>query len=179
MELKQSSTVDQRSDVYIVRKIVEMVTGTSIMAKDRKRNTVESRMIYATLLREQGYALTYIGDTLGKDHTTILHYLRSLKALTDTDVNTMRKYLRCRELYLIEKQPVNLTQNIDYKTECAKLTTQIDIAKAENYLLTEEIAKLKKSEESRLLKLFKLIEENTPKGNELIVERKIRKMFDV
>jgi hypothetical protein len=29
-----------------------------------------------------------------------------------------------------------------------------------------------------LIKIFKLIEQNTPKGYELIVERKIRKMFD-
>lgn len=87
-------------------------------------------------------------------------------------MHMMRKYLRCRELFLSEKQPVNLVD------DCDKLRTQIEIMKAENYLLNEELIQLKIADENRLIKIFKLIEENTPKGYELIVERKIRKMFD-
>lgn len=172
MESKQLSTVDQRNDVDVVRNIVEMVTGVSVLAKNRKRTVVESRMIYSSLLREAGYSLTYIAETLKKDHTTIIHYVQSLKDLRETDMHMMRKYLRCRELFLSEKQPVNLVD------DCDKLRTQIEIMKAENYLLNEELIQLKIADENRLIKIFKLIEENTPKGYELIVERKIRKMFD-
>jgi hypothetical protein len=165
MELKQLSIEDQRTDVDVVRNIVEMVTGVSILAKNRKRFVVEARMIYSTLLREAGYSLPFIAETLDKDHTTIIHYVQSLKDLKETDMHTMRKYLRCRELFLSEKQPVNLVD------DCENL-------RAEIYLLKEEIAQLKIADESRLMKIIKLIEENTPVGHELIVERKIRKMFD-
>jgi hypothetical protein len=142
-----------------------MVTGVSILAKNRKRFVVEARMIYSTLLREAGYSLPFIAETLDKDHTTIIHYVQSLKDLKETDMHTMRKYLRCRELFLSEKQPVNLVD------DCENL-------RAEIYLLKEELAQLKIADESRLMKIIKLIEENTPVGHELIVERKIRKMFD-
>ena len=174
MESKQSYI----EDVESVRKIVEMVTGGSVHAKNRKRTSVEARMIYATLLRDVGYSLKFIGDTLKKDHTTIIHYLRLLQDLKETDIHTTRKYLRCRELFVSKKQPVNLVDEIDYKIECDRLRTKIEIMKAENYMLNEELVQLKVTDENRLLKIFKLIEEHTPKGYELIVERKIRKMFD-
>ncbi len=172
MELKQLSIEDQRSDVDVVRSIVEMVTGVSILTKNRKRFVVEARMIYSTLLREAGYSLPFIAETLKKDHTTIIHYIQSLKDLKETDIHMMRKYLRCRELFLSEKQPVNLVD------DCDKLRLEIEIVKAENYLLSEELNQFKISDENRLRKIMKLIDENTPKGYELIVERKIRKMFD-
>ena len=172
MELKQLSIEDQRTDVDVVRNIVEMVTGVSILAKNRKRFVVEARMIYSTLLREAGYSLPFIAETLKKDHTTIIHYIQSLKDLKETDIHMMRKYLRCRELFLSEKQPVNLVD------DCDKLRLEIEIVKAENYLLSEELNQFKIADENRLRKIMKLIDENTPKGYELIVERKIRKMFD-
>lgn len=178
MESKQLSTEDQRSDIEVVRNIVEMVTGVNIHAKNRKRTIVEARMIYSAILREAGYSLPFIADTLKKDHTTIIHYLRLVKDLSETDNQVMRRYLRCRELFVLEKQPVNLVNPTDYKAEVDRLKTQIEIMKAENYLLNEELIQLKVSDTNRLLKVFKLIEENTPKGHELIVERKIRKMFD-
>jgi len=178
MESKQLSTEDQRSDIEVVRNIVEMVTGVNIHAKNRKRTIVEARMIYSAILREAGYSLPFIADTLKKDHTTIIHYLRLVKDLSETDNQVMRRYLRCRELFVLEKQPVNLVNPTDYKAEVDRLKTQIEIMKAENYLLNEELIQLKVSDANRLLKVFKLIEENTPKGHELIVERKIRKMFD-
>lgn len=174
MELKQLYTVEPRSDVDMARNIVEMVTGVSVLTKNRKRFVVEARMIYSTILREVGYSLPFIAETLDKDHTTIIHYIQSLKDLKETDVHIMRKYLRCRELFISEKQPVNLSEEID----CERLKMQLEIMKAENYLLNEELVRLKIADETRLIKIFKLIEENTPNGYELIMERKIRKMFD-
>ena len=178
MKSKQLSTVDQRSDIEVVRNIVEMVTGVNIHAKSRKRTIVEARMVYSAILREAGYSLPFIADTLKKDHTTIIHYLRLVKDLSETDNQVMRRYLRCRELFILEKQPVNLVNPTDYKSEVERLKTRIEIMKAENYMLNEELIQLKVSDGNRLLKIFKLIEENTPKGYELIVERKIRKMLD-
>lgn len=178
MESKQLSTVDQRSDVEIIRSIVEMVSGMDVHAKNRKRAVVEARMVYAAILKEAGYSLTYIADTINKDHTTIIHYLKSIRDLSETDNQVRRRYLRCRELFFLEKQPVNLDEPIDYESEIERLKTRIEIMKAENYMLNEELIQLKVSDGNRLLKIFKLIEENTPKGYELIVERKIRKMFD-
>lgn len=174
--------METMNDFDLVRRIVEMVTGMNIFAKNRKRNVVEARMLYGLLLREIGHSLPAIAESLNKDHTTIIHYVRTMKGLLDTDKEILRRYLKCRELIVSEKQPVNLLSNEDYKIEAMRLKDQLEVLKAENYLLNEEKIELTRQlnvdQSKRLTKIFNLIEDNTPTGYELIVERKIRKMFD-
>ncbi len=175
MELKQPYTTEKTNDYEHVKRVVEMVMGVNVITKNRKRHEVEARMVYSSMLRDMGYSLTQIGGVLKKDHTTVIHYLRKLKELTDIDKSLLKKYLKCKELLMLDEEPVNLNQEID------QLKKQIEILKMENYILSEErqeLAKQLSTDENRLLKVFKLIEENTKPGYELIVERKIRKMFD-
>lgn len=104
-----------------------------------------------------------------------MHYLRKLKELTEYDKVLLKKYLKCRELMVINEQV------IDRETELEMLRKQVEILKMENFLLTEEKSELLKQmqlDENRLLRIFKLIEEHTEPGYELIVERKMRKFFD-
>ena len=77
MESNQLYIEDPKNEVEIVRKIVEQVTGVNIFEKNRKRFVVEARAIYSTLLRDVGYSFPFIAETLGKDHTTIIHYMRN------------------------------------------------------------------------------------------------------
>lgn len=171
MESKQSYTEDPTNDVNTVRKIVEGVTGVSIFEKNRKRFVVEARVIYSTLLREAGYSFPFIADTLNKDHTTIIHYIKLSKDLKETDRQMKRKLFKCKELFISEKQPVILSEVVDYQDELDKLNMRIE-------LMNDELFELKNSDRLRLSKIIKLISENTPKGYELIVERKLIKLFD-
>jgi len=165
----------EMNDFELVRKSVEMVMGVDIFTKNRKRMVVESRMMYGLIMRELGYSLNQIGDYLKKDHTTIIHYQRTMNNLIDTDVNVLKTYLRCKELIDSQKQPVNLS---DPKHEVLKLRIQLDTLRAENISLIEELDEIKVSNHERIAKILKLMEDNTPVGHELILERKIRKMFD-
>lgn len=165
----------EMNDFELVRKSVEMVMSVDIFTKNRKRRVVEARMLCGLLMRELSYSLKQIGEYLKKDHTTVIHYERTMKNLIDTDVNVLKIYLRCKELIDSQKQPVNLS---DPKHEVLKLRSQLETLKAENMLLSEQLDEIKLSDGARFAKIFKLIEENTPSGYELIVERKIRKMFD-
>ena len=157
------------------QRVVEMVMGVRVGDNNRKRQVVEARMMFSSMLREMGYSLKDIGGVLKKDHTTIIHYLRKLKELTEVDRSLFKKYLRCRDLLMINEDPVNLEE------ENERLRKQVELLKMENYLLSEEKGELIKqlsSDDKRLQKIFKLIEENTQHGYEGIVERKIKKMFD-
>lgn len=159
-----------------------MVMGIDIFTKNRKRYVVESRMVFTSILRDMGYSLKEIGRTLKKDHTTIIHYERKLKNLLDVDKSLLKKYLKCRELLTLKEQPVNLLSESDLVSEVYRLNNLVEILEKEKDIISEEkkelINQMKVDESKRLLKVFKLIEQNTPKGHELIVERKIRKMFD-
>ena len=171
MESKQLYTEDPKNDVEIVRRIVEKVTGINLLEKNRKRFVVEARAIYSAILREAGYSFPFIAETLGKDHTTIIHYMKLAEDLKNTDRQMKRKLYRCRELFISEKQPVILSEITDYEDELEKIKMRIE-------LMNDELFQLKNSDKIRLSKIIKLIQENTPKGHELIVERKIRQLFD-
>ena len=177
MELKQQFiTVPKKpSEQDHAQRVVEMVMGVRVNDNNRKRQVVEARMMFSSMLRDMGYSLKEIGTVLKKDHTTIIHYLRKLRELTEVDRSLFKKYIKCRELLMLNEEPVNLAEELE------RLHKKVEILKMENYILSEEKNELIKqltSDDKRLQKIFKLIEENTQHGYEGIVERKIRKMFD-
>jgi hypothetical protein len=172
----------ERNDIEVLRDIVNMVLITDIGAKKRMRYLVEGRMIFAKILREYGYSLNRIGSFLGKDHTTIIHYTRTINKLLDVDLEILGKYTKCRELFILEKAPTSeLTSEYDLKNEIFRLSTKLTVLLNENTLLKEKMANMKKdltSNNKRLNRIVNFIDENTPIGHEFIIERKIRRMFN-
>lgn len=182
MESKSTYT-EERSDFVVAREAVIAAFGVDVYAKNRTRNTVEGRMAYAYILRQIGKTLVEIGRDLKKDHTTIIHYMNSVKNLIETDASYARKYVKAREIFVLEKHPLNLLSDKDYKAEnevleakLAALTYEIRVLKAEKRELQ---FKLDMSDKKRLSNIFTIIERNTPHGFELVTERKIKKLFDV
>lgn len=59
--------------------LIEKINRTfniNVTDKSKKRKYVYLRAIIAKRLRDKGLSLTYIGNELDKDHTTIIHYLK-------------------------------------------------------------------------------------------------------
>lgn len=188
MESKPKYT-EERNDVDILMSIVNMVLVTDISAKNRRRYVVEGRMIYSKILREYGYSLNRIGCSLGKDHTTVIHYTRTIDKLIDTNDEIVGKYIKCREMFILEKgSSADLITEYDLKNEIFRLNNKINVLMADNKSLVDEInefkgtvSMLKKQltpNDKRLNRIVKFIDENTAVGHEYIVERKIAKMFD-
>jgi F0F1-type ATP synthase alpha subunit len=79
-----------------LKEIILQETGEDINIKTRKKNTVEIRSLYCTILKQlkPHKTLQSIGETLDLDHATIIHALRmyevyskdnkDLKAIKDT-----------------------------------------------------------------------------------------------
>jgi len=174
--------METKSDFDFVKQVVEMVMGYGIFDNNRKRRVVETRMMFGLLMVELNYPLTQIGEFMDKYHTKVIHYKRTMRGLLDTDNEMLRRYLKCKEIIISEKQPVNLLSDEDFKVRSIRLQNQVDVLRIEKQLLQEEISvlesKIELMEDKRLTKIFELIKDNTPIGNELIVERKTRKMFD-
>lgn len=161
-----------------VQNIVEMVTHTKLTVNNRKRECVDARMIYAYVLRHSvGASLASIGMSINKDHTTIIHYIKTMDNLLEVDREVARKYIRCKELLLLSEQPLNLLDERDEILEINRLKEQIEILERKNKLLEEENKRVTK-QTGRFMNILELIEENTPSGEEYLVERKIKKMFN-
>lgn len=54
--------------------LVESVTGYAPLAERRSRPVVEARALLAGILLAQGQTLTAVGEAIGWNHSTIIHY---------------------------------------------------------------------------------------------------------
>jgi hypothetical protein len=160
-----------------VKQIVELVTGVKIIENNRKREVIDARMIYTKILRERGASLVSIGMTINKDHTTIIHYLRTMDSLLITDREVIRKYIKSKELLLLDEQDLNLLNGNDTVSELSRLKETLEISEKKVKLLQDENEKLNREME-RFRGILKIIDEATPIGQEKIVERKIKRMLD-
>jgi hypothetical protein len=84
------------------KKIIELETGVNVEIVSRKRNFVEARAMYYKLLRDiSNMTLQAIGDTVNKDHATILHSLNSVDDWMRYDRKLADRYKNI--LYAIDK----------------------------------------------------------------------------
>lgn len=121
-----------------LRDIIEEVFGLDIMLKNRSRKRVDARIIYAKILRENGYSFPQIGDLLAKDHSTIIHYC----SLFDTTIHYIpelkKKYKMCSDIFRGE------TLNEQYYTK-KELIVELLKTRQELSLLHLKYEELKKS----------------------------------
>jgi len=84
------------------KKIIELETGVNVEIVSRKRNFVEARAMYYKLLRDVlNMTLQAIGDTVNKDHATIIHSLNSVDDWMKYDRKLADRYKNI--LYAIDK----------------------------------------------------------------------------
>tara|TARA_R110002110_G_scaffold194259_4_gene403048 strand:- start:368 stop:829 length:462 start_codon:yes stop_codon:yes gene_type:complete len=75
---------------------IEAITGhnkTQLRSKLRERTLVEARQIFCALMyehTEQG--LANIGSLVNRDHTTVIHSIKTVKNLTEIDSKFKTKY---------------------------------------------------------------------------------------
>jgi hypothetical protein len=82
---------------------IQKVTGVDITTKTRKYEFIEARMIYYKLLRDRGYSLQEIGDTLDKNHATVLHAINVFEDIIEYDKDLAEKYSESIQLLAGEK----------------------------------------------------------------------------
>lgn len=163
-----------KSQVEKAKEVVEKITMGNIESPNRLRNNVESRMIYSKLLRESGLTFKYIGSTMKKDHTTVIHYVNLLKSLIETEPSVNHKYAKCRDLFFagrenhkIEYDSVKMSQKLEeYMSAYRKVLGERDRAVDFNRRV------------SRLRDIVELVNERTPKGQERRVWMMINRMFN-
>jgi F0F1-type ATP synthase alpha subunit len=120
-----------------LKEIILQETGEDINIKTRKKNTVEIRSLYCTILKQlkPHKTLQSIGETLDLDHATIIHALRmyevyskdnkDLKAIKDTILSHF----------------IEVDKQIEELTETEALQQQINTLRFNNNELKNELKK--------------------------------------
>lgn len=82
-------------EVEKLKKIVNEVFSVDLESKNRKRDVVDARKVYAKILREAGYRYEKIAKSINKDHSTIIHYVENIENILSYDKDLMDKYMAC------------------------------------------------------------------------------------
>jgi hypothetical protein len=104
-----------------LKKIIKHETGIDLndedILKSQRREYVESRGMYCTLLREMtNLTLTSIGRSLKKDHTTVLYSLENFVYWLKNDPHLEKSYIQIKLIfkkYLQLKDTPNLDELIE------------------------------------------------------------------
>ncbi|MCH9838680.1 hypothetical protein K0U83_23655 [bacterium] len=138
----------------------------------RRREYVDARVVFSALLHEQGMGPSAIGEVLGRNHATIIHYLRKFEALLETDKVFRKKYVKCREQY-IGKDPIFYYSAPELRRKFMDMRDELTRTKARLAKAEEEIAV-----ERRLQPIIHMVRIRTKRGQEEEVANKINRMYN-
>jgi hypothetical protein len=93
-----------------LKEIVNNVFMLDLDAKNRKRGVIDARKIYSKILRDRGYGYELIGRSIEKDHTTVIHYMRSIDFTLKYDRELRDNYITCKNLFL-ENRELPIVEN--------------------------------------------------------------------
>lgn len=148
--------------------------GFDISIKSRKRPVVEARMMYAKIMnRYTKSSLSDIGRMIGKDHATVIHYLKNFKHIKKQDNEFSSKFDIMSEMYEDFRESWFDMDRYDDKRRIQILESSLKAATEKKDAYEKYIKKIK-----RIDSIVQLIEERTPRGEEEYVESKINRMFN-
>lgn len=155
--------------------IIDKVFNVDMAMATRKRDYVYAKMVFSKIMRDRGCRLESIGSFIKRDHATIVYYTRIIDSLFDQDGILLSRYLECKNCFYEDREPgVYLTTEKNLQDKLTKLQSEYDNLLAEKQRLVEGKQKV-----DRLEKIIKIINFNTPYGQEEEVEKKIIRMFNL
>jgi len=92
-----------------LKKIINLIFFVDIDDTTRKRRIVDARRAYSKILKDAGFSYEHIGYTIGKDHATIIHYVKSVDGLLKYDSVFEKKFILAKKSFLVENK--NLLPN--------------------------------------------------------------------
>lgn len=163
------------SEMESLKGIIDRVFNVDMVMPTRKRDYVYSKMVFSKIMRDRGCRLELIGSFIKRDHATIVYYTKIIDSLFSQDGILLSRYLECKNCFYENREPgVYLTTEKNLQDKLAKLQSEYDNLLAEKQRLVEGKQKV-----DRLENIIKIINFNTPYGQEEEVEKKITRMFNL
>jgi len=119
-----------KEDIDELKKIVNDVFLVDIEVKDSKRGVVDARKVYSKILRDSGYSYESIGNTIKKDHATIIHYVKNIEYLLSYDQILREKYVACKNVFIKKKNSISeqIKKDVDIYVTVVRLTNELQEA---------------------------------------------------
>ena len=175
MELEQKYTEERipKTELDAIKIIVEGELDINIFGDSRKRNLVDARIIYAKIARESNHSYKSIGKHIGKDHATIIHYMKNFDWLFSSNTEFRETYIYLKEKFMEMKPKLKDIQEIKIINNSMMLHKQIESLSLKNEKYLSEKLKY-----DRLQKILWIINDRTPIGQEDYVEARLHNFFN-
>lgn len=172
MQLNKHNVAEKDTKALI--DIVNNVFSVNILKRNRQLKYVDARLVYSKILRDYGYTLKSIAESIGKDHTTIIHYMNQVDHMLRHDSQLMEKYLICKDSFVKDRDHIlQKYSELELQIEIINLKNQIDELTLERSYVIRMDEKYK-----RLKNIIEVIDKRTPDGDEAFIERQINQMFN-
>lgn len=162
-----------KTELDAIKIIVEGELDINIFGDSRKRNLVDARIIYAKIARENNHSYKSIGDHIGKDHATIIHYMKNFDWLFNSSTEFRETYIYLKQKFMEIKPKLKDIQEIKIINNSMMLHKQIESLSLENQQYLSDKIKY-----DRLQRILWLINDRTPYGQEDYVESKLNNFFN-
>ena len=163
-----------------VKKLIDIINSVfalDVTAKKRQPIFVQARMTYAKLLRDRGYTLKYIGNTIKKDHATIIHYLKIITNDLKYNEEFMYRFTKVSNMMLDESDPIHNLDINQLKNKIFSMRSEINELYLENKIILNKYNYIAK-ENDRLMPIINLVKERTPMGKEDVVLKKLNALLN-
>lgn len=109
-----------------LKNIVNTIFLVDIDEHTRHRRIVDARRAYARILKDAGFSYQHIGKTLGKNHATVIHYVKSVDDLIRFDSIFEKKFMLAKKEFLKENEHLKNTSKRDIYETAIELENRID-----------------------------------------------------
>ncbi len=160
-----------------------------IRIRKRSVENVNARMTYSYILRQLGYSYKEIGRSLGKDHSTVIHYVRRIKWYAQADPPLKKNFDKLCAMFIdgVEEEEDDGSNYIKREAEIIQndLKNQINALKSEIKSLNLELSSAKGRQQfneqdmERFENIFKVVKQRTRHGDEYKVFQKLNSMYNV
>jgi hypothetical protein len=162
------------ADISVLKTILKDVFDVDIDEKSRAAKYVFARAVYVKVLRENGHSLQDIGNSINKNHATIINCEKKFKSIIDYYPHIHAMHLVCRQRYNDWKQTSDTSVS-----DLNKLEAEVYFLKAKvRSLETERDILLSRIDRVRHVQdITDMLAAKVPRGYELKVGKEINKLL--
>jgi hypothetical protein len=122
----------KKEEIDELKKIVNDVFLVDLEVNNRKRGVVDARKVYSKILRDSGYSYDLIGETLGKNHATIIHYVKNIEHILSYDRIVRDRYVACKNVFVKKRKSISeqTKKDADIYVTVVRLTNELQEAVA-------------------------------------------------
>jgi len=152
--------------------LIEEKIGVDVTQKTRDMHVVRARYIFCKILIDEGNVKSRVSKMVGKDHATVLHYMREWDGYYSSSSVL-------REQYTLILDSYDAVVNTNVMLTKSELLQRVDELENENLRLSLRASKYEDAADKIKFKsLHKLIDERTKDGQEELLWRRLNAIYN-